>query len=170
MSEWPSNDPDLLVWTAKSFPKSVATPDQYAWVKVGDAGIIEDFRMKQAPDSEGNWQVVTGTFMFRNRKTALEYVSYLENQNIRTNGEIYLDNAIMVANQNNELCVAVLRQDFIGIGTPEEYESFRYWQSSFHRWKHSSYDISLDLNVYSQGITDLVDGAFEKIATPLVRD
>jgi len=169
MKEWPSSDPDLLVWTARSFPKSEATPDQFAWVKVGNTGIIEEFRMKKAPDTEGNWQVVTGTFMFRDRKTALEYVSYLENQNIRTNGEIYLDNAIMVANSHNKIGLAVVRQDFIGVGTPEEYESFRYWQGAFHRWVHSSYNISLDLSVYSQSIPTLLNGAFEKMETPLVR-
>jgi NDP-sugar pyrophosphorylase family protein len=167
MLKWPSSDPDLLVWTARSFPKAGATPEQYAWVKVGTTGIIEDFRMKKAPDSEGDWQVVTGTFMFKDRKTALKYVEHLEGHNIRTNGEIYLDNAITVANSDNKLALAVLRQDFIGIGTPEEYESFRYWQGAFHRWEHSAYNISKDSSVHSRSIPNLINGAFEKIDTPL---
>ena len=170
MLEWPSNDPDLLVWTARSFPKSDSVPEQFAWVKVGIAGTIEEFRMKKAPDSEGDWQVVTGTFMFRDRKTALKYISYLEKHDIRTNGEIYLDNAITVANSQNKLCLAVSRKDFIGVGTPEEYESFRYWQGAFHRWDHSSYDIRRDSSVYPQSVLSLVNGAFDKIETPLVRN
>jgi hypothetical protein len=123
--------------------------------------------MKKAPDSEGDWQVVTGTFMFKDRKTALKYVEHLEGHNIRTNGEIYLDNAIAIANSNNKLALAVLRQDFIGIGTPEEYESFRYWQGAFHRWKYSAYNISKDSSVHSRSIPNLINGAFEKIDTPL---
>ena len=87
---------------------------------------------------------MSGTFTFKDTETAKSYISEIVNRNIRVNGEFYVDSAVEVAVERGKNVKADLRPDFIGLGTPEEYETFRYWQHTFHNWKSSSYDMDKD--------------------------
>ncbi len=40
--------------------------------------------------------------------------------------------------------VALLLDSFVSLGTPDEYETFRYWQSCFHKWVHHPYALAAD--------------------------
>ena len=138
------NDTDIVVWACKSTAKSDLFPDQFSWIKVDKNQKVTDVRLKSAPSDDADWFVMSGTFTFKDTETAKSYISEIVNRNIRVNGEFYVDSAVEVAVERGKNVKADLRPDFIGLGTPEEYETFRYWQHTFHNWKSSSYDMDKD--------------------------
>ena len=135
---------EIVVWACKSTAKSDLCPDQFSWVKVDQNQRVIDVRLKSAPSDGDDWFVMSGTFTFRDTETAKAYISEIVDRNIRINGEFYVDSAVRLAVERGETVVADLRLDFIGLGTPEEYETVRYWQHTFHNWKSSSYDMDKD--------------------------
>ena len=135
---------DLVVWVCNSTAKSDLSPEQFSWVKVDQNFRIIDLRLKAKPSEDGNWFVMSGTFTFRDAEIADSYISEIIDKNIRVNGEFYVDSAVQIAVERGEIVMADLRSDFIGLGTPEEYETFHYWQRTFHKWASSTYDIGKD--------------------------
>jgi NDP-sugar pyrophosphorylase family protein len=164
-----STVPDITVWVCKSGAKSDSHPEQFAWVRVDDESRVVDFAMKNAPGDAGNWFVVSGTFQFANVDTARSYISTMMLEEIKTNNEYYLDNAIAIALRNGASVMADIRTDFVGLGTPEEYESFRYWQGTFHHWRHSSYELTHDWMVSESDIDELLAQSLVELNTPLSR-
>jgi len=142
---------DIVVWAYNSTAKSDLSPAQFSWVKVDQNYRVIDIRLKSAPSDAGDWFVMSGTFTFRDAETANSYISDIIKRNIRINSEFYVDSAIQIALERGERVIADLRTDFIGLGTPEEYETFCYWQRTFHNWKSSRYDLGKDPMMKSGG-------------------
>jgi len=136
-------DNDLVVWTTEKYRPAQINPAQFAWVRVVEDGSIVDFMMKEAPEGP-DWRVVVGTFSFRSTEFALDVIRRMRERDIRTNGELYLDNAIGLLLAEGAQVVSYCPESFVGIGTPEEYESFRYWQRVFARWPHHPYKTYYD--------------------------
>ena len=160
--------PTISVLVCQPGPKAHSNPEQFAWVSVDDNGRVLDFAMKTQPGTESNWFVVTGTFTFASSLVATRYITEMIDSNLHTNGEYYLDNTIAIALSKGDRVEAEVRTDFIGIGTPEEYESFRYWQGAFHNWKHSTYDITQDWLVNPESVSELISESRSALSTPLV--
>jgi hypothetical protein len=135
---------DLVVWVCNSTAKSDLFPEQFSWVKVDQNFRVIDLRLKANPSKDGNWFVMSGTFTFKDTEIANSYISEIIDRDIRVNGEFYVDSAVQIAIERGEIVMADLRSDFIGIGTPEEYETFHYWQRTFHKWAPSTYDFGKD--------------------------
>jgi NDP-sugar pyrophosphorylase family protein len=135
---------DLVVWVCNSTAKSDLFPEQFSWVKVDQNFRVIDLRLKANPSKDGNWFVMSGTFTFKDTEIANSYISEIIDRDIRVNGEFYVDSAVQIAIERGEIVMADLRSDFIGIGTPEEYETFHYWQRTFHKWASSTYDFGKD--------------------------
>jgi bifunctional N-acetylglucosamine-1-phosphate-uridyltransferase/glucosamine-1-phosphate-acetyltransferase GlmU-like protein len=84
---------------------------------------------KERPLNFENWDLITGNFTFRNCKTALSLIEELVAKNIRVNHEFYLDSLIELAFKRG-MKVATLNVDnFIAIGTPEEYLTYKYFRN-----------------------------------------
>jgi NDP-sugar pyrophosphorylase family protein len=135
---------DLVVWVCNSTAKSDLFPEQFSWVKVDQNFRVIDLRLKANPSKDGNWFVMSGTFTFKDTEIANSYISEIIDRDIRVNGEFYVDSAVQIAIERGEIVMADLRSDFIGLGTPEEYETFHYWQRTFHKWASSTYDFGKD--------------------------
>ena len=159
---------EIVVWACKPSAKADLSPEQFAWVKVDSDGRVVDFVMKDIPSTDGEWFVVSGTFTFASAEVATSYISQIMTDEITTNGEYYLDSAINLALMRDAVVIADLRDDFIGMGTPEEYETFRYWQGTFHNWKYSSYDLERDWMVSLDAVPALVAQSSGHIESPLL--
>jgi len=160
--------PKISTWVCRPGSKARSNPEQFAWVSVNEQGQVLDFAMKQGPTGDGVWFVVSGTFTFRSGEIAKSYITEMTEEKLLTNGEFYLDNAIAIALSRGDEVKADIREDFIGIGTPEEYESFRYWQGAFHHWRRSCYNISQDWMVDTDAELDLINESLKALETPLV--
>ena len=74
--------------------------------------------------------MITGNFTFRNCQTVLGLIEELITKNIRVNNEFYLDSLIELAFARGMKVSTIKVDNFIAIGTPEEYLTYKY----FNEW------------------------------------
>ena len=115
---------DLVVWTSKNYPVAQLNPDQYSWINLKEKSVI----YKRSPESNGNWELITGNFTFSNRHTAIQLIEELILKKIRVNNEFYLDSVIDLAFKNNLLVQTFEINNFIAVGTPEELLTYAYFE------------------------------------------
>ena len=139
-----TNSAEVVVWTARPTRDHIRNASSYCWVAVDDKQRVIRMSMKELPPDVSSWQIVTGTFTFKNRQIATRLSSMVLDSGLRHNGEIYLDFVVEIALREGIAIAADLRDDFVGLGTPAEYESYTYWRSAFHHWRESFFTIETD--------------------------
>lgn len=133
----------LLVWAAQSFNVAKRNPEKFGWVDVDFNGMITQSWIKENP-SGANPKMIIGTFGFGSVDYAIKSIEKLINSNKKVNGEFYLDSLIQVQKESGNICRCLLIDSFISVGTPEEYESAKYWQSCFDKWPLHPYKLIND--------------------------
>lgn len=158
------NDPsvDGIVFTFKHHPSSRENPQMYGWVRVeGDKATGVSVKIPIS-DDPFNDHAIVGTFYFRTIALFEEALEKLIRKNERVNGEYYVDSLIgeMIDLDKN---IKVLEVDqYIGWGTPDDYETFRYWQSFFHKCEWHPYRLEKDPTVEGAEILDQEAYHFEQ--------
>lgn len=146
---------DAIVFTFKHHISSETNPQMYGWVK-NDGNNAISISVK-APISKDpyNDHAIVGTFYFKKVKffnQALESLLFKEN---RVNGEYYVD-SLMGELIELGLNVKVFEvEDYICWGTPNDYETFVYWQSFFSKVDWHEYSLEKDLTIRKDKIDEL---------------
>lgn len=130
---------DIIVWSFRNNQTSKVNPNMYAWLEVDDNDYIKHVSCKKfIYDDPLKTHAIIGTMFFRKARYFTEGLAENVRLNIRTNGEFYVDD---VLNQNIKagLRVKVFEVDhYICWGTPDDYETYKYWQEFFDGcWWHS---------------------------------
>lgn len=129
-----SEFPNVVVWTTPAFPISLRNPQAFSWIKKNERGDIIELLLKARPDRPQEWEVITGTFSFDSVLTAKRLINEVLQNDIKINNEFYLDSIIEIALGQNLIVTANSRSDFMGTGSPEEYETLRYWSDALNTW------------------------------------
>jgi CTP:molybdopterin cytidylyltransferase MocA len=153
----------LVVWVAPGYRLARRRPRQYGWVTWDEAteagvGRIRQTWLKQAPDDPAAAGVIIGTFTFPTAARATADVEALLASDETVNGEYYLDSLVRRFLAGGRPVVALLLDSFVSLGTPDEYETFRYWHSCFHKWVHHPYALAADPLVPPTARADLDRG------------
>jgi dTDP-glucose pyrophosphorylase len=119
---------DLVIWTSSKYPLSKLNPSQFAWVNLSEKKVI----VKDSPPNFVHWAMIIGSFTFRNHHIALSLIDELIAQDIRVNNEFYLDSIINIAFAKNMKVITLEVDNFIAIGTPEEFLTYRYFNDDRH--------------------------------------
>lgn len=125
---------DVIVWTFRNNPTSKNNPNMYAWLETDENDYIINVSCKKFDNTKHNLKtshVIIGTMFFRKAKYFIDGLNKNYNENIRSNGEFYVDDII---NQNikDNLNVKVFEVDnYICWGTPDDYETYLYWLDFF---------------------------------------
>lgn len=139
------NSNEIWVWTNSNYRPAVNDPESFGWVRVDPLGdVVNDVLVKDAPPDFIEWQSITGSFTFGSISEADALLENFLIEGERVNNEYYLDSLIGFALQNGWTVRAVNPKLFFSLGTPEEYETFRYWQRCFHLWAQHQYKFSKD--------------------------
>jgi NDP-sugar pyrophosphorylase family protein len=123
---------DIIVWSFRNNQSSKISPNSYAWLDVDCNNNIKYVSCKKfIYDDPLKTHAIIGTMFFRKAKYFLDgfYRNYIEN--VKTNGEFYVDD---VLNQNIKegLTVKVFEvENFICWGTPNDYLTYNYWYGHF---------------------------------------
>lgn len=129
---------DAIVFTFRHHQSSIRNPQMYGWVKTDLNDKVTGVSVKK-PISEnpGNDHAIVGTFYFRKAQYFVDALDRLYKNNIRINGEFYVDSCVNQLIEMN-LTVKVFEVDFyICWGTPQDLQTYEYWQSFFHKcWWH----------------------------------
>jgi hypothetical protein len=98
-------------------------------------------------DDPYNDHAIVGTFWFKKVKYFNKALENLIAKDIKVNGEYYVD-SLMGELIELGLNVKVFEvDDYICWGTPDDYETFVYWQSFFHKVNWHPYSLEKDITV-----------------------
>lgn len=127
----PSPGKTIGIWVTRPSEFAITHPEQFGWVTLDSNGKIMDSWVKKEPLKESEVFVITGTFYFGNDVEAKELLKSFLEQDITVNNEFYLDSLLEFAVQESWSVFGLIPECFVSLGTPEEYETYRYWESVF---------------------------------------
>jgi NDP-sugar pyrophosphorylase family protein len=137
---------DIIVWTFRNNQTSKVNPDAYAWLDVDENDLIKHVSCKKfIYDDPLKTHAIIGTMFFRKGRYFIEGLLKNYDENIRTNGEFYVDD---VLNQNikSGLKVKVFEvKNYICWGTPNDYKTYNYWKDFFNKCDWHPYGINKDI-------------------------
>ena len=136
---------DCVVFTFRGHPSSVAHPQMYGWAKIDGKGAIAQVSVKKPiSDDPAQDHALTGAFYFRQAKFFLEAYQALQNKNIRINNEFYVDSCVNELIAQGRFARVFEADHYIGWGTPDDLQTFEYWQSFFHKCAWHRYRLEGD--------------------------
>ncbi len=151
-----TDDPeiDILVWGVRGHPNAARHPQMYGWINVnGDK--ISSISVKKPLSSPANDPIVLGTFTFKNADVFRQAVQRLFQRNGRINGEFYLDSCINDALELGFSCRLFEVDSYLSWGTPNDLQTFEYWQSCFHKWPSHPYRLEKDCFIPAEAVQEL---------------
>lgn len=147
---------DAIIWTFKNHPSAINNPQMYGWVNTKGQKATGVSVKKAVSDNPALDHAVVGTFFIREKKMFDDALNQLVEQNIRINNEFYVDSLMDVLIKQGKN-VAVFEVDsYICWGTPNDYRTFTYWQSFFHKTPDHEYDVRNDPTVNLAKADDLI--------------
>jgi NDP-sugar pyrophosphorylase family protein len=135
---------DVIVWTAASYPYAKANPKAYGWVTANSKNVVQEVAVKSLPKQIDKAKVITGTFSFANTSTLMKLLAAALENKTTVKSEYYLDSLLEMALEEGLRVVAFDVDAFVSWGTPEELNTFKYWQECFDKWKWHPYSRSND--------------------------
>lgn len=136
-------DADVLVWGMRGHPRAAQFPEQYGWIAEND-GVVERISTKVALNDPTTDPIVIGTFTFKKASDYFDAAEHMYSRDGRINGEFYVDECINDAIEVGLRVKVFEINHYLPWGTPEELETFNYWQSCFHKWASHPYRLEND--------------------------
>ncbi|MEM7381381.1 MAG: NTP transferase domain-containing protein [Bacteroidota bacterium] len=147
---------DAIVWSFRNHPSSERNPEMYGWIRADEKNDVHGVSVKiPISTTPREDHAIVGTFYFRKTKHFLDAIHRMYEKDIRVNGEFYVDSCI------NELVemglkVKVFEIDhYVGWGTPNDYLTYKYWQSFFHKVDWHPYRMEKDPWMNIDAVTGL---------------
>ncbi len=138
---------DAVIFTFRHHVSSKNNPQMYGWVRTKEETATGVSVKVPISEDSYNDHAIVGTFYFKKVDNFKKALNNLLEKDIRVNGEYYVD-SLMGELIELGLNVKIFEvDDYIGWGTPDDYETFVYWQSFFHKNKDHSYTLEKDLTV-----------------------
>lgn len=137
---------DIIVWTFRNNQTSKVSPDSYAWLDVDEDNFIHHVSCKKfIYDDPLKTHAIIGTMFFRKAKYFLEGFQKNLKENIRTNGEFYVDDVLNQNIKSGLKAKAFEVKNYICWGTPNDYKTYIYWRDFFNKCSHHPYTINKDI-------------------------
>lgn len=137
------SDCDVIVWGFRGHYAARRHPEHYGWIAC-DGDVVNAVSVKRPLNDPARDPVVTGTFTFRRAGDFQRAAERMMATGRRTNGEYYVDSCINDAIAMG-LKVRLFEIDsYLCWGTPDELNTFEYWQSCFHKWPSHPYRLARD--------------------------
>lgn len=125
---------DAIVWAFRgdTHPTSRQAPQAYAWLDVDDQTMeLHGVSVKKQFVDRPNKYCIIGTMTFRRTGDYKEAYAQARSRGIRTNGEYYVDNLLVPMLDSGARIVVFPVDHYLCWGTPNDYETFTYWQGHF---------------------------------------
>jgi len=130
------NSVDIIIWSFSNNPTSKLFPQMYAWLDVDENDVIKRVSIKKPFDDCENKYAIIGTMLFKKAKYFKEGLELIYNNNIRTNGEFYVDNLIEpLINVKGYKAKIFDVTNYLCWGTPSDYKTYNYWHEYFSSLK-----------------------------------
>lgn len=147
--------PDVLVWVVRGHADGRLRPEMFGWVDADTDGRIVKVLVKEPPDDPATCPLIVGAFTFRRAADYQRCCERLIARDGRVNGEFYVDSLIDDAVAIGLNCRTFEIDHYLGWGTPNDLQTFEYWQSCFHKWPSHPYSIFQDRRIPSSATAEL---------------
>ena len=147
---------DAIIFTFRNHVSSKNNPQMYGWVSIDEDKNAKGISVKE-PISDNPYEdhAIVGTFWIRKVSYFNRSLKSLLKKNKRVNGEYYVD-SLMGELIDLNLNVKVFEVDnYVCWGTPDDYETFNYWQSFFDKISWHPYSLDRDHSVNENKINHL---------------
>jgi NDP-sugar pyrophosphorylase family protein len=154
-------DIDVIVWAFKGHNHAIENPEQYGWILVTEDNNVQSVSVKKkvSDNPRDDWGI-TGAFYFREAKIFTEAYNKLISENDTINGEFYIDSLINYVDKDRFKVKIIPVDYFVCWGTPDDYETFNYWQSYFHKSETHPYNVRMDRTIPEDKLDELADGFY----------
>jgi len=123
---------DIVIWSFSNHPTSKLNPQMYAWLDVDENNYIKRTSIKKPFNDCENKYAIIGTMLFKKGKYFLEGLNLIYKDNIRTNGEFYVDNLIVPLIEKGYKIKIFDVKYYLCWGTPNDYKTYNYWLEYFN--------------------------------------
>lgn len=138
---------DVIVWGIRGYANAIRNPEMFGWIDVDFNNQVKQISVKTPLNNPNNDPIVLGTFTFRRSNDIRRSINSLIERGGRINGEYYLDSCINDAIKLGLRCVLFEVDSYLSWGTPNDLNTFNYWQSCFHLWSSHPYSLKHDTRV-----------------------
>ncbi len=147
---------DAIIFTFRNHTSSYNKPQMYGWVKINYEDKATGVSVK-VPISDNPYvdHAIVGTFWFKKVEYFKKALRKLIDKNMRVNGEYYVDSLMGELIELNFNVKVFEVDDYICWGTPDDYNTFVYWQSFFHKVSWHPYTLEKDITVNKEKIKKL---------------
>jgi NDP-sugar pyrophosphorylase family protein len=122
---------DFIIWSFSNNPTSKLYPQMYAWLDVDENNYIKRVSIKKPfVDCENKYAII-GTMLFKKAKYFKEGLEIIYRDNLRTNGEFYVDNLIEPLIKQGYRAKIFDVTNYLCWGTPNDYRTYNYWYEYF---------------------------------------
>jgi NDP-sugar pyrophosphorylase family protein len=153
---------DAIIFSFRHHISSKNNPEMYGWVKTDHKENAIGVSVK-VPISDTPYEdhAIVGTFWFRRVELFEKALQNLIDKNVRVNGEYYVDSLLSELIELGYKVKVFEVDDYICWGTPNDYETFVYWQSFFHKCSFHPYSLEKDITVDKTKIEE-IDAKYRK--------
>jgi NDP-sugar pyrophosphorylase family protein len=139
-------DIDVIVWSFRNNQTTKNNPNMYSWLKVDEDNNVLEVSCKNLKYGDPlNTHAIIGTMYFKRAEMFLSaYHKNLVND-IRTNNEFYVDDVLNVCIEKGLKVKVFEVENYICWGTPDDLETYLYWQDFFHNCTWHPYRIENDI-------------------------
>jgi len=135
-------DLDCVVFSFKNHPQANKNPKAYGWLQADENRRVKKVSVKNPLNlNPENDLLMVGSFWFKNPKVFQEGYRILLEKQLRVNNEFYVDSLIEVLLEQGFCVVAFEVFEYLCFGTPDELNSFLYWQKFFSKVEWHPYEM-----------------------------
>ena len=136
---------DIIVWTYRNNYTSHLQPNAYSWVNCDSEGNVSSVDVKNfRGENPVEEYAITGTMFFRSKEVFNKSLKSLYDNDVRTNGEFYVDSMINEAIKLGYKVKNFEIDNYICWGTPNDLKTYNYWQQFFSKVDWHPYEYSQD--------------------------
>ncbi|HIC76754.1 MAG TPA: hypothetical protein EYO89_02675 [Candidatus Dadabacteria bacterium] len=152
---------DSIVFTSVPNNKALTNPEMFGWVNSDNSNRVLDVAVKK-PFKDKTGSVIIGIFYFRSVGLFFKALKGLKENKIKVNNEYYIDSMCEYLVRQNMNVYDFKIDHHISLGTPDEYRTFLYWQSYFHKAIDHEYLIKKDIYYNKDEIGKFVNSKWEQ--------
>ena len=136
---------DIIVWTYRNNYTSQLQPNAYSWVNCDADGNVSSVDVKVFRGTNPVEEfAITGTMFFRSKEVFDTSLKSLYKNNVRTNGEFYVDSMLNEAISLGYKVKNFEIDNYICWGTPNDLKTYQYWQTFFNKVHWHGYEYEKD--------------------------
>ncbi|ECK7624496.1 sugar phosphate nucleotidyltransferase [Campylobacter coli] len=114
---------EIIIFVTQASRYNMNNPHYFTWVD-GKDGKVDAISVKNRPNDTD--LVMIGSFYFKENSLLLEYINKIFQEDIKTNGEFYIDNVFELLIKTHKVGYIIVN-NYFSFGTPEEYLENKYW-------------------------------------------